>query len=124
MTTPTSPRPGATTLGSTASDTGNSAGNSTYMTADKDVRASKVIGASVYDDHDQKIGTVDELLMNPHHDVTEAVLSVGGFLGLDSKLVAVKIGALQVRPDRIVMSGVTKDALTSMPTYKFDKSAS
>jgi sporulation protein YlmC with PRC-barrel domain len=97
---------------------------STYTTADNDVRASKVIGASVYDDHDQKIGTVDELLMNANHDVTKAVLSVGGFLGIDSKLVAVDIDKLQVRPDRIVMSGATKDALNGMPTYKFSNSAS
>jgi hypothetical protein len=96
--------------------------NSTYMTADKDVRASKVIGASVYDEHDQKIGTVDELLMGTNHDVTQVVLSVGGFLGLDSKLVAVKIDQLQVHPDRIVMAGATKDQLTQMPTYSFSKS--
>jgi len=112
--------PSASTMGSTSGD----AGRSTYLTGNQDVRASKVIGASVYNEHDQKIGTVDELLMNPNHDVTQAVLSVGGFLGLDSKLVAVKIDQLQVRPDRIVMAGATKDGLTRMPTYKFSNSAS
>jgi sporulation protein YlmC with PRC-barrel domain len=94
-----------------------------YLTGDNDVRASKVIGASVYNDHDQKIGTIDELLMDQNHDVTQAVLSVGGFLGVDSKLVAVKIDQLQVKPDRIVMAGATKDGLTKMPTYKFSKSS-
>jgi sporulation protein YlmC with PRC-barrel domain len=101
----------------------SSTANSDYMTADKDVRASKVIGASVYNDHDQKIGTVDELLMDPNHDVKQAVLSVGGFLGVDSKLVAVNIDRLQVKPDRIVMAGATKDGLTKMPTYSFAKSS-
>jgi sporulation protein YlmC with PRC-barrel domain len=110
--------PTANTTASSSSDTSSS----TYMTADKDVRASKVIGASVYNDHDQKIGTVDELLMDPNHDVTQAVLSVGGFLGVDSKLVAVKIDRLSVKPDRIVMAGATKDGLTKMPTYTFSKS--
>jgi sporulation protein YlmC with PRC-barrel domain len=94
-----------------------------YTTGNNDVRASKVIGASVYNDHDQKIGTVDELLMNPNHDVTQVVLSVGGFLGVDSKLVAVNINQLQVKPDRIVMAGATKDGLTKMPTYTFAKSS-
>jgi sporulation protein YlmC with PRC-barrel domain len=94
-----------------------------YTTGNNDVRASKVIGASVYNDHDQKIGTVDELLMNSSHDVTKVVLSVGGFLGVDSKLVAVNIDQLQVKPDRIVMAGATKDGLTKMPTYKFAKSS-
>jgi sporulation protein YlmC with PRC-barrel domain len=111
--------PAATThgsmLGSTTSDV--------YTTSNNDVRASKVIGASVYNENDQKIGTIDELLMNPNHDVTQAVLSVGGFLGVDSKLVAVKIDRLQVKPDRIVMTGATKDGLTKMPTYKFSKAS-
>jgi sporulation protein YlmC with PRC-barrel domain len=108
---------GASMLGS------NSGSNAVYMTGDNNVRASKVIGASVYNDHDQKIGTIDELLMNQNHDVTQAVLSVGGFLGVDSKLVAVNIDRLQVKPDRIVMSGATKDGLTKMPTYTFSKSS-
>jgi sporulation protein YlmC with PRC-barrel domain len=94
-------------------------GGSTYTTADNDVRASKVIGASVYNDQDQKIGTIDDLLMDSSHDVKQAVLSVGGFLGVDSKLVAVNIDRLQVKPNRIVMAGATKDGLTKMPTYKF-----
>jgi sporulation protein YlmC with PRC-barrel domain len=117
--TQTSPAPAAASssamLGSSHSDV--------YRTSNNDVRASKVIGASVYNDHDQKIGTVDELLMSPKHDVTQVVLSVGGFLGVDSKLVAVNIDQLQVKPDRIVMSGATKDGLTRMPTYKFTKSS-
>ncbi len=93
------------------------------MTGNNDVRASKVIGAAVYNDHNQKIGTVDELLMGPNHDVTQAVLSVGGFLGMDSKLVAVNIDKLQVKPNRIVMAGATKDGLTKMPTYKFSQAS-
>ncbi len=99
--------PTANATASSSNDTSSSTGNSTYMTADKDVRASKVIGASVYNDHDQKIGTVDELLMDSNHDVT---------------LVAVKIDRLSVKPDRIVMAGATKDGLTQMPTYTFSKS--
>jgi sporulation protein YlmC with PRC-barrel domain len=115
--------PAAPTMHATTASTDSSATtNSTYMTGDRDVRASKVIGASVYNDHDEKIGTVDELLMDPNHDVTQVVLSVGGFLGVDSKLVAVKIDRLQVKPDRIVMAGATKDGLKGMPTYSFSKS--
>jgi sporulation protein YlmC with PRC-barrel domain len=118
---------GSAATAPTASDSaamGNTGGKAEYTTAGNDVRASKVIGAAVYNDNNQKIGTIDDLLMNGSHDVTQAVLSVGGFLGLDSKLVAVNIDKLQVRPNRIVMAGATKDGLTKMPTYKFNNSAS
>jgi sporulation protein YlmC with PRC-barrel domain len=114
---------GSTPTATTSTSMTGSHDSDVYLTGDNDVRASKVIGASVYNDHDQKIGTIDELLMDQNHDVTQAVLSVGGFLGVDSKLVAVKIDQLQVKPDRIVMAGATKDGLTKMPTYSFAKSS-
>jgi sporulation protein YlmC with PRC-barrel domain len=91
----------------------------TYVTADQQVRASKVIGSSVYNDQKQKIGIVEELLMNDHHDVASAVLSVGGFLGIDAKLVKVPYDQLQIAGDSIVMPGATKAELSGLPTYKY-----
>jgi sporulation protein YlmC with PRC-barrel domain len=89
------------------------------VTADQQVRASKVIGSSVYNDQKQKIGTVEELLLNDHHDVVGAVLSVGGFLGIDAKLVKVPYDQLHIVGDSLVMSGATKADLSSLPTYKY-----
>jgi len=90
----------------------------TYTTADKMMRASKIIGATVYNDQDQSVGSVSELLINDNHDITDAVLSVGGFLGIDSKLVKVPYHDIHVTADRLVMSGVSKDQLKQMPDYK------
>jgi sporulation protein YlmC with PRC-barrel domain len=91
------------------------------MTADQQLRASKLIGSSVYNEQHEKIGSVDELLLDQNHDVTSAVLSVGGFLGLGSKLVKVPYQSLHVANDTIVMSGASRDQLKSMPTYDFSK---
>jgi sporulation protein YlmC with PRC-barrel domain len=91
------------------------------MTADQQLRASKLIGSSVYNDQHEKIGSVDELLLDQNHDVTSAVLSVGGFLGIGSKLVKVPYRSLHVANDTIVMSGASRDQLKSMPTYDFSK---
>src|SRR5438552_7511038 len=52
---------------------------------DDQIRASKLIGAAVYDPADQKIGTVDELVLNPDGKVADVVLGVGGFLGAGEK---------------------------------------
>jgi len=91
----------------------------TYVTADQQMRASKVIGSSVYNDQKQKIGSVDELLMNQNHDVTGVVLSVGGFLGVGSKLVKIPYDRLHFAGDRIMMPGATKDQLASLPSYSY-----
>src|SRR5260370_14624089 len=41
-----------------------------YTTADNHMRASKIIGSSVYNEQRQKVGTVDELLMSNGRDLT------------------------------------------------------
>ena len=99
----------------------NSGSSSTYMTASNDVRASKIVGASVYNDQNTKIGSIDDILVNHTDKATTAVISVGGFLGMDSKLVSVPYDKLQVQSNRIVMPGATKNALEGMPTFSYSK---
>ena len=95
------------------------ADNSTYITADHHIRASKIVGASVYNDQNEKIGSVDDVLIGSNDGVSGVVLSVGGFLGIDSKLVEVPYSQIQVTGDKLVMTGATKDDLTRLPEYKY-----
>jgi hypothetical protein len=55
-------------------------------------RASRVIGSTVYNEIRDTIGTIDDLVVSPGDSVTYAILSVGGFLGLGTHLVAVPFG--------------------------------
>ena len=48
-------------------------------------RASRMIGTVVLNDKNEKIGTVDDLIVSPNDRVLFAVLSVGGFLGIGEK---------------------------------------
>ena len=93
--------------------------DSTYVTADQHIRASKIVGASVYNDQDQKIGSIDDVLIGSNDDISGVVLSVGGFLGIDSKLVEVPYKQIQVNNDKLTMSGATKDDLTRLPEYAY-----
>ena len=93
---------------------------SKYVTADRHVRASKVVGASVYNDQDQSIGSIDDVLMGVgDRKGATVVLSVGGFLGMGSKLVSVPFDELKIQNDRIVMPGATKASLEGMPEYRY-----
>ena len=60
-------------------------------------RSSKLVGATVVNDANQSIGTIDDLLVGRSDKVLYAVLSVGGFLGMGSKLIAVPYASLQIR---------------------------
>ena len=85
-------------------------------------RASKLVGASVVNSADERIGTIDDLVVNPQDKVTYAILSVGGFLGIGSKLVAVPFEQLRtVKEERLMLPGATKDALKNLPEFKYAK---
>lgn len=83
------------------------------------VRASRLIGATVYSEQNERVGSVDDLVMTGDDRVTVAVISVGGFLGLGSKLVAVPFGQLRRDADRVVLPGASKDALNAMPNFVY-----
>lgn len=52
-------------------------------------RASKMVGLNVYNDKNEKIGSINDLLMDKSGNVKAAVIGVGGFLGMGEHLVAV-----------------------------------
>jgi hypothetical protein len=83
-------------------------------------RASKLIGAAVYNEQDQKVDSVDDLILTQQDKVVIAVVSVGGFLGVGGKLVAVPYNELRFGKDeRMVLPGATKDALQAMPGFTY-----
>ena len=91
-----------------------------YMTSDDQVRVGKLIGSTVYNDKDQSIGSIDDVLMSHDNKANTAVISVGGFLGMGSKLVSVPFDQLKIEKDKIMMPGATQDALKNMQEYKYN----
>jgi sporulation protein YlmC with PRC-barrel domain len=88
-------------------------------------RASKVIGSAVYNENNESIGEVDDILIPPGGSAPIAVISVGGFLGIGAKLVAVPYERLQSAGgnNRWTLNGATKDSLGSLPTFTYDTTA-
>jgi hypothetical protein len=82
-------------------------------------RASKVIGTSVVNNTNDTIGKVDDLLVSPDGKEPFAVLSVGGFLGMGSRLVVVPYANLRVVDKKLVLPGGTKESLKALPEFKY-----
>ncbi len=94
------------------------------VTADHQIRSSKVIGSTVYDEHNNSIGSVDDILLTSTERTPNVVLSVGGFLGIGNKLVEVPYNKLKVNNEgRIVLPGATKDSLKAMTDYRYNGNA-
>lgn len=86
---------------------------------DQGSRISRIIGAAVHDDANQRIGTIDDLVMTEGNRVTMAVIATGGFLGVGAKLVAVPWPQLRMDGDRLVLPGATPDILNAMPALTY-----
>ena len=82
-------------------------------------RSSKIVGSPVVNDANEKIGDVDDLLVEPSDKVLFAELSVGGFLGMGERLVVVPFRSLQIASNRVMLPGGTKDTLKALPEFKY-----
>ena len=83
------------------------------------MRASRLIGADVYNDGDEHIGTLDDLMIGDDGTVGFAILSVGGFLGIGSRLVAVTFDSLTIEDYRVLLPGATREKLQRLPQFDY-----
>ncbi len=95
------------------------------MQSAEELRTSKIVGTKVYNNANENIGSVEDIVLKPDGTMDEVVLSVGGFLGIGDKYVAVPFSDLKISRDgsslKITTNG-TKDSLKALPDYNFYKS--
>ena len=81
----------------------------------------EVIGKDVVNVKDEKVGTIADLVMDEEQKLVGVVLSVGGFLGLGDKWVAIPVEQIQFpapdQPARLLVA-VTEEQLTNAPDFK------
>lgn len=82
-------------------------------------RASKVIGSNVVNDANETIGKIDDLLVSPDGKQPYAVLSIGGFLGMNTHLVVVSYDTLKFTGNKVTLPGGTKEGLKLLPEFKY-----
>jgi hypothetical protein len=79
---------------------------------------------NVYDPSDSRIGEIVDVLVGNDGKIDAFILSVGGFLGIDSKDVAIPFSAVRATNKNgtwYLTMNATKDALKAAPGYKYDK---
>ena len=82
-------------------------------------RTSKMVGSNVFNEANENVGSIDDLIITPGDRVPFAVLSVGGFLGMGAKRVVVPASSLEVHDNKMVLQGATKTSLKDLPDYKY-----
>jgi len=106
-----------TNAGHPANQPAPAAAASDSSTFQGDWRTSKVVGLNVYNDNNESIGSINDLLTDKSGNIKAAVISVGGFLGVGSHLVAVPFDKIKFvdEPVRTASSTSTSPPSGSKP---------
>lgn len=70
-------------------------------------RASKVVGLSVYNDKNESVGSINDLLMDKSGAIKAVVIGVGGFLGVGEHLVAVPLDKVKFSNEPVAYTGAS-----------------
>jgi sporulation protein YlmC with PRC-barrel domain len=81
-------------------------------------RISELIGKPVYNPQGQKIGHVDDFIIQ-RDKVLMTIINVGGFLGIGGRLIAIPYSSLQMTPKGMVLPGASKQAVGKLPQFHY-----
>jgi sporulation protein YlmC with PRC-barrel domain len=70
-------------------------------------RVSKVVGLSVYNDNNESLGSINDLLTDKDGNIKGVVVGVGGFLGVGEHLVAVPFDKIKFVNEPVAYTGVS-----------------
>ena len=82
-------------------------------------RASKIIDSNVVNDANETIGEIDDVLVSSDGKQPYSVLSIGGFLGMGTRLVVVPYETLKFGDKKVTLPGGTKEGLKMLPEFKY-----
>ena len=120
QTAPTQPAPRSPDAAAPAATPADRTVSTGDFNAKGDMAASALIGTKVRNAGKESIGKVNEIYLDKDAKVTDVVISVGGFLGVGSKDVAVKWSDITFDQDDtsvVLTTSLTKDALMALPDY-------
>jgi sporulation protein YlmC with PRC-barrel domain len=77
----------------------------TSSSLQSDWRASKVVGLNVYNDKNESVGSINDLLTDKTGNIKTVIIGVGGFLGVGEHLVAIPFDKVKFVNEPIVYTG-------------------
>ena len=81
----------------------------------------QIMGKDVYNDKNENVGVVEDLIIAPDKAVSYAIIGTGGFLGMGKHDVAIPVNQFKLVEGKIILPGATKDAVKAMPAFEYAK---
>ena len=79
----------------------------------------QVMGKDVYNDKNEKVGVVEDLIIAPDKAVSYAIIGAGGFLGMGKHDVAIRMNQFKLVEGKFTLPGATKEAVKAMPAFQY-----
>jgi|SRR4029077_10365740 hypothetical protein len=79
----------------------------------------QILGKPVFNDKDERIGSIDDMIIAPDKTVSYAIVNAGGFIGLTKHDVAIPVSQLKLVDNKLVLAGATKEALKASPPFEY-----
>jgi sporulation protein YlmC with PRC-barrel domain len=78
-----------------------------------------ILGHEVYNDKNERVGTIEDIIVAPDKQISYAIVGAGGFLGMGKHDVAVPVSKFQLTDNKLVLAGATKDSLKASPAFEY-----
>jgi sporulation protein YlmC with PRC-barrel domain len=79
----------------------------------------QILGQSVYNDKDERVGSIDDIIIAGDKAVSYAIVNAGGFLAVTKHDVAIPVSQLKLVNDKFILPGATKEALKASPVFEY-----
>src|SRR6476659_8358651 len=79
-------------------------------------RTSKLVGLNVYNDSNESLGSINDLLTDKNGDIKAVVIGVGGFLGVGEHLVAIPFEKIKFVNEPVAYTGAAANRPASSTT--------
>jgi sporulation protein YlmC with PRC-barrel domain len=79
----------------------------------------QILGQDVYNDKQERVGVVEDIIISPKKTVSYGIVGAGGFLGFDRRDVVIPVDQFKLTDGKLVLPGATKESLLAMPPFEY-----
>ncbi len=81
----------------------------------------QILGKTVFNENNEKVGKIDDLIVAPTGELSFAIIGAGGFAGVGRHDVAIPVQQIQLQDGKFVLPGATKAAVKALPKFEYAK---
>ncbi|HSE60497.1 MAG TPA: PRC-barrel domain-containing protein [Nitrospiraceae bacterium] len=81
-----------------------------------------IMGQPLYNEKNEKVGTIDDVIIAPDKAISYAIVGAGGFIGIGKHDVAIPVSQIKQEGGKFILRGASKEAIKAMPEFQYARS--